>query len=265
MGFFDRSKKVKKGEPSSPPLGRPVLPSQPQFQASPSQLPPALPPQQWIEGQYPRPVFQPAGLLPAPVGWHPTPQPPPPYQQGPSPYAPMIVNQNYYFTSPPSFQQPQTPRPSCGALDKLNMGVLVDTAEEIFPGTGLPQLFSDGLTSWHGHGTQMLDRSGALYDQLSTTFNDVMTSIDREAYSGDEKDLFVWHPETGPGPSQPSHGESAERGFTKKAKKPSPRDNSKGTSTVAASLISANCFAKVELYANSRLPMDLPPLRLYVC
>jgi hypothetical protein len=147
-------------------------------------------------------------------------------------------------------------------MDKLNMAALVDAAEGMCPGTGLPQLLSDGITSWHGHGTQALDRSAALYDQLSTTFNDVMTSIDRDVYSGDEKDLFVWQPESSLGPNQPDHGESTDRGFTKKPKKPGPRDNSKATSTVAVSLISANCFAKVELYANSRLPMDLPPLRL---
>lgn len=113
----------------------------------------------------------------------------------------------------------------------------------------------------------MLDQSAALYDQLSTTFNDVMTSIDREAYSGDEKDLFVWQPEPGPRPSQPSHGASTDRGgFTKRPKKSNSRDSSsKGnTTTAATSLITANCFAKVELYANSRLPMDLPPLKLYI-
>ncbi|OIW29441.1 alpha/beta-hydrolase [Coniochaeta ligniaria NRRL 30616] len=267
MGFFDRSKKVKKGEPSSPPQGRPVLPAQPQFHASLAQLPPAIPPQQWNAPPYqPPPAFQPAGLLPAPPGWHPGPQAPPPYQPGRPPYAPMIVNQHYYFTQapPPHFHQPQRPHTSSGGgMGKLNMATLVDTAEAMCPGTGLPQLFSDGVTSWH-HGAQTLDRSAALYDQLSATFNDVMTSIDRDAYSGDEKDLFVWQPESTPGPSQPSHGESTDRGFTKKTKKSSPRDNSKGTTTVASSLINANCFAKVELYANSRLPMDLPPLRLYI-
>jgi hypothetical protein len=262
MGFFDRSKKVKKGEPSSPPKGCPALPSQPPFHASSSQLPPALPQQQWNDTPYqPRPAFQPAGLLPPPLGWNPGPQPPPPYQQGRPPYAPMIVNQHYYFTPvpPPSMQQPQRPHTSGGGLGKL-----VDTAENIFPGTGLPQLFSDGLATWHCPGTQILDRSAVLYDQLSTTFNDVMTSIDRDAYSGDEKDLFSWQSESGPQPSHPTHEESTDRGLTNKPKRSGPRDNSKGTATVAASLISANCFAKVELYANSRLPMDLPPLRLYV-
>jgi hypothetical protein len=117
----------------------------------------------------------------------------------------------------------------------------------------------------------MLDQSVAFYDQLSTRFNDVMTSIDRDGYFGDEKELFVWQPETTVEATSPSHSPSldrglgTDRGFAKKPKKSNSRDSSKGqTATAAASLISANCFAKVELYANSRLPMDLPPLRLYV-
>lgn len=111
----------------------------------------------------------------------------------------------------------------------------------------------------------MLPESAALYDQLSTTFNNVMTSIDRERYSGNEKDLFSWQDDSRPDPVQPSHGESTDRGFTKKPKRPQPRSNTKGqTAAVASSLISTNCFAKADLYSNSRLPADLPPLRLYI-
>lgn len=157
-------------------------------------------------------------------------------------------------------QQLQRPHPSGGPLDRL-----LDTAEQMCPGTGLPQLFtSEGLAPWHGPGAQILDRSAAFYDRLSATFNDVMTSIDRDAYSGDEKDLFSWQSEPCIAPSQPTHREPTDRNLTNKPKKPGPRDKPKGTATVATCLIGANCFAKVELYANSRLPLDLPALRLYV-
>jgi hypothetical protein len=141
----------------------------------------------------------------------------------------------------------------------------VGTAEYVGPGTGLPQFVPGGPTNaWPGPGTQMLDPTAGSHDQLSATFNEVMTSIDREAYSGDEKDLFSWPTESGPGLGQPSPPQSTDRSLTSRPKKASPRNNSnsKGTATVAASLISTNCFAKVELYSNSRLPMDLPPLKL---
>ena len=118
---------------------------------------------------------------------------------------------------------------------------------------------------WYDHGSQPDNQAAALYDQLFTTFNDVMTSIDREVYSGDDRDLFVLQPDSDVELEQSPHGESTERGFTNRTKKASPRANTKGqTAAVASSIISANCFAKVELYANSRLPMDLPPLKLYV-
>ncbi|RKU41344.1 hypothetical protein DL546_004682 [Coniochaeta pulveracea] len=42
------------------------------------------------------------------------------------------------------------------------------------------------------------------------------------------------------------------------------RSSKERATTVAASAVSSTCFAKVSLYANSRLPRDLPALRLYV-
>ncbi|KAB5550891.1 Alpha/Beta hydrolase protein [Coniochaeta sp. 2T2.1] len=282
MGFFDlgRPKKAKKGESSSPPPARPPPPSsQPQFHASLANLPPPVPQQQWNAPPHqPRPAFQPAGLLGPPPGWNPNSQPPPPYEPGRPPYAPMIVNQHYYFTQAPP-PLPQRPHTGGGPLSKPSVGGLVTTAEGICPGTGLPQLFGGCVNSCHGHGTHVADQNTALYEQISSTFNNVMTSIDREGYSGDETDLFVLRPEchADAGPSQLLHGESWDRGMSTdrgfNTDRGSPRrpdrstrgrDHKKGTGPLATSLISTNCFAKVDLYANSRLPMDLPPLRLYI-
>lgn len=170
---------------------------------------------------------------------------------------------NQYYLSPPAPpQQQQRPPTSNGPPSKWNLGSVVDLAEGICPRTGIPQLFNARLPPWNGPETQWLDHGAALYDQLSAKFDDVMTAIDRDRYIGNEKDLFIWQPDPdigGPA-SEPS---STDRGFTKKPKK--ERDHSKGQpGAIASTVISSNYFSKVELYANSRLPMDLPPLRLYV-
>lgn len=103
-------------------------------------------------------------------------------------------------------------------------------------------------------------------NQLYNRLNNVMTLIDCERYAGNERDLFFCQQRE----SEPSTAEATTtRGqLTVKPKRNQARKQSghpKGQTTgVAATVISGNCFAKVELYANSRLPMNLPPLKLYI-
>jgi hypothetical protein len=52
-------------------------------------------------------------------------------------------------------------------------------------------------------------------------------------------------------------------GGGRKEKDKKRKDNPKvQTTAVAGTLISGNYFAKVDMYANSRLPLNLPPLQL---
>ncbi|KAK3935874.1 alpha/beta-hydrolase [Diplogelasinospora grovesii] len=290
MGFFTRSSKAKKespklqikSQPCEPPPYQPLPPLPPRSQLPQGQPPQGQPPQgQPPQGQPPQVsrqffhnwhpddpyqprVFQPAGLLPPPPGWSVPPHVVPPYQPPPSAYQPqpVIVNhQHYYLAPPPTYQQTsQGPQTSGG-------GSVVDLADKICPGTGIPQLFDDGLPPWHGYKSQLLSQGAALVDQISSRFDSVMTLIDRDRYAGNEKDLFVWQPpgEQHARQSPPSDTSVAERASPKTRNKKPAKDHPKGqTTAVAAAVVSGSYFAKVELYANSRLPMGLPPLRLYI-
>lgn len=258
MGFFGSKKQ--RAAPSSPTpkpkvdhLGYPIdqpqcLPPQP---PADSRWPPQSGPPNSISNS------QPAGYLPPPSSWN-APQstlPPPPYQEL-RPYGPIIVNQHYYL-SPPSAHPA-----SCHSnpLSKLNFGSVINLAHQIVPSNVHPAI-DDGLPRWHCHATQLLNQSAALYDQIQSKFNDVMTSIDCEHFTGNEKALFQYHAtSTSSNVTPPTPSPPVDRGQVKKRGK---RDAPKGqTTAVASSLISGGYFAKVELYANSRLPMDLPPLKL---
>lgn len=149
------------------------------------------------------------------------------------------------------------------ALTKLALGSAVDIANQV-----LPAFFDDGLPAWHGQATQFLNQGAAAVDQIYDRFNDVMTLIDRDRYAGNEKDLFTIKPAqaTEPNPPPVVTGNGS-RGLVGKAKKSSSKEhnNSKAqTCALAANVISGGYFAKVEMYANSRLPMNLPPLKLYI-
>ncbi|KAH8664578.1 Alpha/Beta hydrolase protein [Xylariales sp. PMI_506] len=255
-------------------MGYPIGPPQAQARHQPS--PPQE--QQWQPPQdvSPQPLaIQPAGFLPPPPSWNgsqSTAPPPPPYQDQ-RPYAPIIVNQHYYLSNGP-FPSTAVTGPYLGghgstALSKL--GSMVDVASEIVPGSLVHHMLDDGLPRWHCHATQLLNQSAALYDQISSTFNNVMTRIDCGNPVGNEKDLFSYQqvpPSSmvgGPPVSPPSSAPSSPPVDRALPKKRSKKDAPKGqTTAVASSLISGGYFAKVDHYANSRLPMDLPPLRLYI-
>ncbi len=156
-----------------------------------------------------------------------------------------------------------------GALGKLDIVQAVNIARDAVPvvhvvniGSVVPYaahlgLF-DGPPPWQAVvPADLLNQTAAMVDQIAGRFNDVMTSIDRESFSGNEGDLYGYPPAASP---DPPPAQVADRGVkpTKKG-----RDAPKGqTTAVAASMVSGNYFAKVELYANSRLPMHLPSLKL---
>ncbi|KAF7563577.1 hypothetical protein G7046_g512 [Stylonectria norvegica] len=286
MGWFSRNK-IKKTPPSgpsftdppnvyaprpSPPNSstHPVVtpgPLQPrpqpqphsQSQPQPQLRPPSLPYSHQYASQS-QPQFSPAGYLAPPPGWNPQPA-----------FQPVIVNHqhsHYYLGSqpiphPPGQQhlhpqlQPQQHHSSLGRFT----GSMIDLAKEVVPGNSIPQLYNDGLSAWHS--------TTAMYDQVSSRFDNVMTLIDNEKLFGDEKDLFSCQPLPSPAHSPPtSPPVTTDRGFGKPSSKKSSKDKSKSKSKYHASDV-ATCvpgsyFSKVELYANSKLSMNLPPLALYI-
>lgn len=273
MGFFDLSRKVKKSSPDIPQgpgekgstSSPPAYHQSPPPQQAPQQVPQQVPQQPWQnQGTGQQPPFQPAGYLPPPPNWNGSPPARPPPQPYPYPqtWPPIIVNQHYYL-SPPAMPPQQLLHKRSGPLSKLGFDSVVDLADQVFPAANFPQLFDDGLPPWHGYGSQLLNQGAAMYDQIFHRFNDVMTSIDRDRLSGNEGDLFTYQPvpTNQQGPTSP--GPSGTEASAKKTKKDHVKDHHKGqTTAVAASVISGSHFAKVELYANSKLPMNLPPLKL---
>ena len=268
--FFGRSKKPKKDiittdTPTPPHLqsrgqrDRQVSGSSSKHQYGALPPPPAYSPQNWHQGQ----TFEPAGLLPSPPGWTPS-----------SPQ-PIIVNQHHYYLgssgpnpSPPQLIQsiPPIPPPknSTGSLTKMPVGTVMEVASDI---SQVPSLmhhgFQESLSHWPDNKTQLLNQSAALYDQISGRLNDVLTRIDLNQVNGNEKEHFTWKPsvqETSYPPSSSMIGSRSvvKSGLRRSSSHSRDREHREHPTTTN----SGGYFAKVYLYANSRLPTDLPPLRL---
>ncbi|KAL7624828.1 hypothetical protein AAE478_004042 [Parahypoxylon ruwenzoriense] len=260
MGLFGRSKK--KPTPGAPPSS---LQKHPQQQHQRKRL-------------YEAPAAgQPAGYLLLPPPPPPPPPPASPSSPGPSlplqyhdqqPYPlPIIVNQHYYLGSSPLHALPPNPyvhNVGTYAPSRLQLGSAANLATELVPVNMAQQIVDDGLPRWHVYGTQLLNQTAAMYDQICNNFDYVMTLIDRDKYTGNENDLFMYQPQScwvPPPLSQPQRQTVARKQPTKKSRK----ETSKGQiNAIASSIATRGYFAKVELYANSKLPLDLPPLRLYI-
>lgn len=124
------------------------------------------------------------------------------------------------------------------------------------------QIVDDGLPRWHAQGTQLINQGAALFDQISSRLNDVMTLIDQDKLKGNENSLFMYQQPQSDSSTQladMAHHSAISKGKPGKGKK---KNAPKGqTSAVAATLLTGGYFAKVDLYANSKLPLDLPPFR----
>ncbi|OHE97106.1 vegetative cell wall protein gp1 [Colletotrichum orchidophilum] len=201
---------------------------------------------------------------------------------------PIVVNQHYYLHPPPSHlalpapsgtgPPPTTATVTATAcplgLDKFT-GSMVTIAKDFTSPTFLEE------PNFHPHATQLINSTAAYVDQIAGCFNDVMTLIDRDRMVGNEKALFTYQNGSGSGAMQqnPSSSSSrdgkrggggggggrSEKSGPRKTSKEAPSAGSKGQSAaVATCVVSGGYFAKVELYANSKLPMNLPHLRLYI-
>ncbi|KAJ0114888.1 hypothetical protein J7T55_004630 [Diaporthe amygdali] len=267
MGWFSRNKTKKLPPRPGGPVPVPVDTRPCQGQTPPAQY--HAPQTSGItEADSSCPGFQPAGYLPPPSGWNEGLSPPPPYPyQQQAQQAPVVVNQHYYLLAPPpSNGETQGHHGNAVPFSRMVIGSAVNLADQLIPGV-VPTFLNDGLNLRGGQSNQFSGPGAAAMNQICDRFNDVMTQIDRDRYAGNERDLFTYHADSASDSS--SSTEVATRGQLSRPKKnQSPtkgRDAPKGqTTAVAASVMSGNYFAKVELYANSRLPMNLPPLKLYI-
>lgn len=113
---------------------------------------------------------------------------------------------------------------------------------------------SDATLAWQLE-TGYRNDEAELYNLVSSKFDEVLTLIDGGSFSGDERDLAILQPPASQ-LQRPSTQESSREIVTRKLKV--------STKTSSSPFTSINYFAKVNLYANSRLPLDLPPMRLYI-
>ncbi|ESZ97814.1 hypothetical protein SBOR_1823 [Sclerotinia borealis F-4128] len=180
---------------------------------------------------------------PAPQGWIVAQIEPPPPRYQPQPHTIM---------APP----PLPPRPQRCGVALMNFrsvtNLLAETSMNDLPGVAA---FNNGVAVMSQQTVHHYNQTTALYDALSSKLCSVVTSIDEERFSGDDRDLTVpqhydsvWQEE--------KQLETTSRDLTLRNKK-SKANLKDGKSS------ETNYFSKVHDYANSRLPMDLKPMRLY--
>ncbi|KAH0433906.1 hypothetical protein CcaCcLH18_05658 [Colletotrichum camelliae] len=258
MGFFDR-KKIRKAEPAPVPVNHPPPPPPPssRYATSTTQTPQYWhPPPPYPNQQYPvqHPQHQ------QPIRHPPNRQ----YQQ------PIVVNQHYYITPSSSapLALPAPPRPGSTAPSScpvVGMDKFTGSVATIAKDFASPQFFDE--PNFHPHATQLINSTAACVDQIAGCFNDVMTMIDGGKLSGHEKALFTYQQQPVPSEQQqvvPYEGKrSGGKTSSSSSKRKKESHSSKGQG-VAESVASGSYFSKVDMYANARLPLNLPPLRLYM-
>ena len=115
------------------------------------------------------------------------------------------------------------------------------------------QTLQDGTAELQRRGHSILNQAFPLSDLICSRFDAVITSIDGEIFSGDERELVIH-----------SAPETALRGGSGLAIRDVSRAAKIAITTAVQGHEGINYFAKANLYANSRLPPSLPALRLYL-
>jgi len=146
----------------------------------------------------------------------------------------MSISASPNFPLPP----PQALRSKKSALSNLKLG----SATGLLAASRMPDC-------------PHLYQGAALYDTIASKFNAVVTQIDNECFSGDEVDLVLLQQ-----PQPMWQQEQQTTGYSNQTS----QGKSKGmvNGGVSSALTSTNYFSKVNLYANSRLPPNLPPMKL---
>ena len=162
-------------------------------------------------------------------------------------YSQVTVSQTYLIPSP----QVQTKK---NRLQKLGVNSVADLLHADIP-SYVPgaHIFNEGLPL-HLVGIQQNSLEMPLCDIIASKLYNVLTLIDDERFSGKEDDLMISHPteevsnQASPPEKDHKHVKSSSKHLT----------TEKSTNRLAPT----NYFSKVDLYANSRLPLNLPSLKL---
>jgi Lipase (class 3) len=115
--------------------------------------------------------------------------------------------------------------------------------------------------------TDYLNRGAALCDQVASKFNDVISLMDEETFAGNEQDLRLTYYQSPPSSPPQLAAQPVTRGGQSKALVPARKhaaSKSNDSPISQKTLTTNNVFAKAAMYANSRLPPDLPLLRVYI-
>lgn len=108
-------------------------------------------------------------------------------------------------------------------------------------------------------------------DRIGDKFNDVMSLIDDEAFSGNERDLiftleqYPWPQSPPPSPPQRTRQLIRDDSYQDTARSAAPQQHRRTKNDPTLPKIAAsNVFLKATMYANSYLPAQLPPFRVYL-
>ena len=189
----------------------------------------------------------------------------------PPPYAAVDPSQDFstslqpklYSPSPPWFPvpspsqcPPKTPKkpkdrgskPAAYTKPRRNLKAPLASKSAKFSTTVSPagNKNSKSFEKWH----QETGANNPLCDLISSKLNSVITSIDGEEFSGDVKELEI--------------REDAQSGLRGGWGNTTREVSRRADRAISSAVISTNYFSKVYLYANSRLPPNLPPLKLLV-
>jgi Lipase (class 3) len=195
--------------------------------------------------------------VPYPYTTHPYLMPQQAYWQATVPYqyGPVTASSPYLPLSPP--QSPPISQPQPAALQ-----------QRFASSTNLVPVASCPIVS---RTVGFLNRGAALCDLIGDKFNDVISLIDDEAFSGNERDLvltfeqYPWLVSTSSSPPQHArHLEYDDRpqNATRALTRQQPRSTNKDPTL--PNIAASNFFLKATMYANSYLPPQLPPFRVYM-
>ena len=247
MPLFGKSRK-RKASDSRPASSRASSSNPPSYgQRSPP--PPYQSPQLSHQHIVPCPYVTQPYLLPPQPSW----QAAVPYRYGPHPVA---ASSTYLPLSPPQSPPVAQRRP-----------VL---QQQRFASSSTTNLATTTKCPIVSRTVGYLNRGAALCDVIGDKFNDVISLMDDEAFSGNERDLiftFDQYYPISPPASPPrqirnlipdERHQKVERSIARQ--QPRSTNNDPSLPKIGAS----NVFLKATMYANSYLPSQLPPFRVYM-
>lgn len=242
MAIFGRSKKSKATTPPLPP--QPSINNFYQQPNYPTQYANGSPPNWAYAEQRPNTSTSQLYQQPQPQGWIVAPVPPQ-YQ---------LVLTPASQSGPPRLPQRPPNNNNVGNISRVNLCSVANLLTHDLQDSGV-RFIQNEVTPLYLQSTQCYNDTAALFNSIFSKFDTVMTAIDGERFSGDEKELAVFVP------PQPALRQQQDSGIIERGNVPGKSKGIIGDS-IGSSVINTNYFDKVHIYANSRLPPNFPPMKL---